>query len=71
MVKKGASVCIKITPNQQQSHVQFGRHFDATNTLASKLTRESIDLLKENFKDDLEKEDWKLVIKLKKAFEII
>ena len=29
------------------------------------------DALKENFKDKLENEDWRLVIKLKKVFNII
>jgi hypothetical protein len=29
------------------------------------MSRECIDLLKENFKEDLEKEDWMLVVKIK------
>merc|ERR1712136_49821 len=65
LVKKGNTVCIKIQPNAYQSYVTYGRHFDETNLLYSKLTRNSIDLLKENFKDDLEKTDWQLVIKMK------
>lgn len=36
----------------------------------SKISRKSIDLLKKHFKDDLEKDDWRLVIKLKKTFSI-
>lgn len=38
--------------------------------LLQQLTRESIDCLKNYFKDDMSKDDWKLVIKLKKVFEI-
>jgi translation initiation factor 5B len=36
----------------------------------SKLTRKSIDLLKENFRDEMTRPDWQLVIKLKKVFQI-
>lgn len=35
------------------------------------MTRDSIDALKNYFKDEMEKDDWRLVIKLKKVFEII
>ena len=34
------------------------------------LSRASIDALKLNFKDALEKEDWRLVVKMKKVFNI-
>jgi len=47
-----------------------GRHFDETSQIASILTRGSIDALKHFFKDDLSKDDWKLVIQLKKMFQI-
>uniref|UniRef100_A0AAV1TG49 Eukaryotic translation initiation factor 5B n=1 Tax=Peronospora matthiolae TaxID=2874970 RepID=A0AAV1TG49_9STRA len=66
--KKGASVAVRI---DNESSVMYGRHFDHKNKLVSRLTRESIDALKENFRDDLQKEDWQLVIKLKKVFDII
>jgi hypothetical protein len=36
----------------------------------SRLTRESIDALKNHFRDDMTKDDWRLVIKLKKTFGI-
>ena len=48
----------------------YGRHFDDTNQIVSILTRDSIDSLKEFFKDELSKDDWKLVIQLKKMFGI-
>ncbi|KAE8905623.1 Eukaryotic translation initiation factor [Phytophthora fragariae] len=66
--KKGASVAVRI---DNESSVMYGRHFDHNNKLVSRLTRESIDALKENFREDLQKEDWQLVIKLKKVFDII
>lgn len=67
-IRKGQSAAVKVeTPN----NVTFGRHFTAESTLYSRLTRESIDALKENFKDELSKADWQLVIKLKRMFGII
>lgn len=48
----------------------FGRHFDDTNQIASILTRDSIDSLKTFFKDELTKDDWRLVIQLKKMYGI-
>ena len=36
----------------------------------SKLTRQSIDALKQYFKDDVSKEDWGLVVKLKKVLSL-
>jgi translation initiation factor 5B len=38
--------------------------------LVSRISRRSINLLKENFKDDMSKDDWRLVVKLKKTFDI-
>eukprot|EP00538_Stauroneis_constricta_P000183 CAMPEP_0119562992 /NCGR_PEP_ID=MMETSP1352-20130426/22161_1 /TAXON_ID=265584 /ORGANISM="Stauroneis constricta, Strain CCMP1120" /LENGTH=1006 /DNA_ID=CAMNT_0007611515 /DNA_START=36 /DNA_END=3053 /DNA_ORIENTATION=+ len=67
--KKGASVAIKIV-NESNPNITYGRQFDAAHSLYSTLTRASIDALKENFKDALENEDWRLVVKLKKVFGI-
>lgn len=69
-VRKGASVAIKIL-NESNPNLTYGRQFDATNNLYSTLTRASIDALKANFKEKLETEDWRLVVKLKKVFNII
>ena len=68
--KKGTSVAVKIV-NEGNPTITYGRQFDATNMLYSTLTRASIDALKENFKDALETEDWRLVVKLKKVYNII
>lgn len=61
------AVAVKITG---ENAMTYGRHFDDTNQIASILNRDSIDALKKYFKDDLNKDDWKLVIQLKKMFGI-
>lgn len=67
---KGSSVAVKIVPeNQQESHFAFGRHFEAKDEVATLMSRKAIETLKAHFKDDLSKEDWKLVVKLKKQRE--
>ncbi|CRG93650.1 translation initiation factor IF-2, putative [Plasmodium gallinaceum] len=66
--RKGEEVCIKICG---EPHVTYGRHFDFNQKIYSKITRESIDVLKEYFRNELTMEDWKLVVHLKKIFNII
>jgi hypothetical protein len=39
----------------------FGRHFDHTDHLISKISRESINALKAHFADQMSKDDWRLV----------
>lgn len=68
--RKGSSVAIKIV-NESNPNLQYGRQFDSSHSLYSTLTRASIDALKANFRDKLENADWKLVVKLKKVFNII
>ena len=63
---------MRITPMSfAQNSYTFGRQFDEDDELCSKLTRESIDLLKEYHKEDMSKDDWKLVIQLKRVLGII
>ena len=70
--KKDDRVCVSIEmENKYDQQPLYGRHYDLKNLLVSKISRQSIDLLKENFKDDLTQDDWKLVVKLKKEFEIM
>ena len=69
--KMGDEVCVKIEQSVDQSHIAFGRHFDATNQLYSRMTRKAIDILKRDYKDELQKSDWKLVIRFKSMFGII
>lgn len=68
--RKGLSVAVKIV-NEHNPTITYGRQFDATNMLYSTLSRQSIDALKAHFKDQLENDDWRLVVKLKKIFNII
>lgn len=69
--RKGMEVCVKIDSPPGEAPKMFGRHFDHTDLLVSKISRESIDAVKEYFREDLQKSDWQLMIELKKLFEII
>lgn len=62
---KDGDIAIKI---EGESQIMYGRHFDDTNQIVSIINRDSIDALKEYFKDDMTKDDWKVVIQLKKMF---
>jgi len=69
--KKGQECAFKIEQIPGGQTIVFGRHFDEQSQLVSRISRESIDLLKANFKEDLTQDDWKLVVKLKKIFDIL
>uniref|UniRef100_G3TTX5 Eukaryotic translation initiation factor 5B n=1 Tax=Loxodonta africana TaxID=9785 RepID=G3TTX5_LOXAF len=71
VAKKGQEVCVKIEPIPGESPKMYGRHFEATDILVSKITRQSIDALKDWFRDEMQKSDWQLIVELKKVFEII
>ena len=66
--KRGESVAIKVVCKNES--LMFGRHFDGSQPLVSKMSRKAIDILKANFRDDLGKDDWRLVVKLKGMFAI-
>ncbi|ORY18555.1 hypothetical protein BCR34DRAFT_596143 [Clohesyomyces aquaticus] len=67
--KKGQpSVAIKIEgPNQPL----YGRHLEEDDTLYSAISRKSIDTLKEFFRADVSQDEWKLIVTLKKEFDIM
>lgn len=68
VAKKGQQVSVRIEP---ASHVcSFGRHFEERDDIVSKISRASIDVLKELFRNDVSKEEWMLVKKLKPLFNI-
>ncbi|XP_069577264.1 eukaryotic translation initiation factor 5B [Brachyistius frenatus] len=69
--KKGQEICVKIEPIPGESPKMYGRHFEATDLMVSKITRASIDALKNWFRDEMQKSDWQLIMELKKTFEII
>lgn len=95
-VRTGSEVCIKVTATGGEAPRLFGRHFDHTDLLVSKVrlrspgnlstcmhacmpssfsalqvSRESIDAVKNYFREDMLKSDWQLMIELKKLFHII
>ena len=53
-----------------ENNIYVGRHFDETSQIVSLLTRDSIDSLKEHFRDQMTQDDWAHVIQLKKIFGI-
>ncbi|CAN6331766.1 unnamed protein product [Urochloa humidicola] len=71
MATKGQKVAIKIIANNSDEQQRsFGRHFDMEDELVSRISRRSIDILKQNYREDLSMEDWKLVVKLKTILKI-
>jgi translation initiation factor 5B len=67
--KKGTSVAIRIT-NESNPTIMYGRQFDHTHVLVSRISRESIDALKQFFRDEMTNADWLLVQKLMPVFNI-
>ncbi|XP_062204137.1 eukaryotic translation initiation factor 5B-like [Phragmites australis] len=68
--KKGV-VSIKIMgENPQEKSRLYGRHFNANNDLLSQISRKSIDVLKEHYRDEMSDENWQLIRRLKKQFGI-
>ena len=65
--EKGKVVVIKV---EGDSSISFGRHLDEKNILYSRICRESIDIMKEHFKDEINKDCLELLVKLKKIFNI-
>jgi len=71
VVKKGEpSVAIKIDVAPHETAKVCGRHFLETDVLHSQITRSSIDVLKSVFRADVSKEEWMLVVKMKKLMGI-
>jgi len=64
----GMSVSVKI---DAVTSVAYGRQFDLTYDFYSRVSRRSIDALRDFFKEDVSKDDWQLLIKLKKMFGVI
>ncbi|MCJ1263344.1 Translation Initiation Factor 5B [Lobaria immixta] len=61
------SVAVKIEgPNQPM----YGRHLEEKDTLYSLISRQSIDTLKEFYRQDVSNEEWALVKKLKGLFDV-
>ncbi|CDR93974.1 translation initiation factor IF-2, putative [Babesia bigemina] len=65
---KGQEICIKVVG---EPNIAYGRHFDCNDRVYSRITRDSIDVLKEYFRDEMTNDAWKCVIHLKKVFNIL
>ncbi|RXW24243.1 hypothetical protein EST38_g1624 [Candolleomyces aberdarensis] len=68
VVKKsqaGGGVAVKIEHAVYQSAKMFGRHFDDKDEVLSHISRQSIDVLKTNFRHEATNEDWLLIKALK------
>ncbi|GAA5908934.1 hypothetical protein JCM6882_004948 [Rhodosporidiobolus microsporus] len=73
VVKKhegGAGVAVKIERAPHEQAQQYGRHFDDKDEVISMISRESIDVLKQNFREDVSKDEWMLVKALKPKLDI-
>jgi len=68
--KKGDEVAIKIEASSADNSKTFGRQFDMEDDLVSKISRESIDALKELYGTDLSHSEIQLIKKLKTVFKI-
>jgi len=69
VVTQGASVAIKIVPVEEI--YCYGRHFDHLDTpLMSRITRNSLDRLKEFFGKELTKYDIRLLKKMKEIYDV-
>jgi len=64
-------VCIKIESPPGDTPKLLGRHFLETDDLYSEITRESIDIMKAWFRDEMTKPDWLLIVELKKKFAVV
>ncbi|KAF0920150.1 hypothetical protein E2562_033452 [Oryza meyeriana var. granulata] len=56
--------------NPQEKTRLYGHHFDESNELISQISRRSIDVLKEYYRDEMNDENWLLIRRLKKLLEI-
>ena len=67
--KKGSQVSVKIS-NEHNPNQTYGRQFDAKHNIYSKISRVSINALKEHFRTDVTMEEWKLLKDMKSVFNI-
>lgn len=68
IAKTGQEVCVKILPVGDKK--LLGRHFEVTDELIARISRDSIDCVKKYFKEELSKADWQLMVELKKVYDI-
>jgi hypothetical protein len=68
--KKGEEVAVKIVAPIGAQQYMYGRQFDHRHELVSRISRESLDCLKGQFSDVLDKETVALLFRLKAMFGI-
>jgi len=66
----GAGVAVRIEHAVYQSAKMYGRHFEDKDEILSQVTRQSIDVMKESFKDELSRDEWFLIKGLKQRLDI-
>ena len=69
--RQGTDVCIKTENTTGEAPKLYGRHFDSTDILISRLWRESIDALRGHFREEMTKTHWLLEKELKTVFRIV
>lgn len=73
VVKKsqaGGGVAVKIEHAVYQTPKMFGRHFDEKDEIVSRISRQSIDVLKTHFRAEVSNEEWLLIKGLKSLLDI-
>ncbi|KAJ2712718.1 eukaryotic translation initiation factor 5B [Coemansia spiralis] len=68
IVRKGDTnegVAIRIERGRKETLIEFGRHFDHTDTIYSHIARPNINVLKAHFRNDVSTAEWKLIATLK------
>jgi len=71
IAKSGEEVSIKIENTTGEAPKLYGRHFTHTDPLISRINRQSIDVCKNYFREDLSRQDWTLIVELKKILKIM
>ena len=66
----GAGVAVRIDCPISETPKMYDRHFTDADPIYSRITRESIDVLKDSFRNDLSRDEWQLIIKLKKLLDV-
>ncbi|KAJ1674375.1 eukaryotic translation initiation factor 5B, partial [Spiromyces aspiralis] len=66
----GGGVAVRIDCPLGETPKMYDRHFTDADPIYSQITRTSIDVLKESFRNDVSRDEWQLIIKLKKMLDI-
>jgi len=66
----GGGVAVKIEHASYESAKMYGRQFDDKDEIVSLITRESIDVLKTLFRDQVQTDEWLLIKKLKSLLDV-